>query len=1053
MRFFRSRSRSTDSPAAPEAASSSEKPDTAAPSRTGRSGQLYLFYKLMPVLVLAALVCSAFGLFVFSLSGGAQQSLTEQSAAWEAQSALVQQTERALDDARAALADSAATATEAAARADELLNLASAELRVPAAPQSGLSERLSLIRAAALTFTVVPFALALLVGFAITWALGRRLERIAQGVAAFQRGDLSHRIDDDRQDAIGELGRTLDTLAAGLAESTVSRDYLDTVIESVADPFGVVDPDGTVSRVNAATAALFGIPRGEIVGMSVAEIFARQPEVMMEFSMRVLDEGRVSGFETVYIQPDGTEVPVRLSAALMPRAADGSPQGLVMLAQDVTAVHRAHLQLVAAKEAAEDATRAKSEFLANMSHEIRTPLNGIIGMTGHLLDTPLSPEQQEYTAIVRTSGESLLGIINDILDFSKIEAGMLELEEHPFEIRSSFEDAMDLVAYRAAEKGVELAYLHDESLPYRASGDATRLRQVVVNLLANAVKFTDTGEVVLRVDAVDAPDVAGGTEQALHIAVRDTGIGIAPDRLEALFEAFTQADASTTRTYGGTGLGLAISKRLVDAMGGRIWAESVLGEGTTFHVVVPVEPLEGDAPDIVQDAAVALAGRRMLVVDDTPANRRILEVQGAKWGMEVVSVESAAAALETVTSQPAFDLAILDYQMPETDGATLARRLSALEPALPLVMLSSVHEPPDLPDGMLAATLHKPIKAGHLAHVVVQALSAGLPPPTRLAPAWTAPPRTGPSRGPVTSDAPLAERPRILVAEDNAVNRRVVELALKRSGVACTLVPDGSDAVASVAAARDADLPFDIVFMDLRMPEMDGLEATTRIREQTGHQPRIVAMTADVTHEKREACFAAGMDGFLGKPLDPVALAAVLSQIHDEIAEEAPRPLGTPGADPDDAPPAAAPSDAFVVRAEPQRPDEPAAFPALLAQVDHDDGLYRSLLTDAADSIQEEIAALRRALQADDLLSAARAAHTVKTMGALLEDEPLHNLGQRAQDACDAALLSPAVDAFLELYARAKVIAEVVAAETGAAVCAEDAPETSLAAVLDPGSD
>ena len=1047
MRFLPSRSRATDLPADADADADADAEPGADPrAALRRSGRLYLFYKLMPVLVLAALVCSGFGAFVYYAAGTAQAQLSEQRAALDATAAAADRSVAAVRSARQILADSTAAA---AVRAAALL--ADAEAGRRALPVSaGAGTTMSVIRASALTFTVVPFALALLVGFAITWALGRRLDRIAQGVAAFQQGDLSHRIDDDRQDAIGELGRTLDALAAGLAESTVSRDYLDTVIESVADPFGVVDPEGIVRRVNAATAALFGIPRDEIVGMSVAELFARQPEVMMEFSMRVLNEGHVSGFETVYVQPDGAEVPVRLSAALMPRAADGSAQGLVMLAQDVTAAHRAHQQLVAAKEAAEDATRAKSEFLANMSHEIRTPLNGIIGMTGHLLDTDLTDEQRDFAGIVRSSGESLLGIINDILDFSKIEAGMLELEAHPFEVRSAFEDAVDLVAYRAAEKGVELAYLHDEALPYRVSGDATRLRQVVVNLLANAVKFTDHGEVILTVEGVDAPDVAAGGEQALHISVRDTGIGIAPDRLDALFDAFTQADASTTRTYGGTGLGLAISKRLVDAMGGRIWAESVLGDGATFHVVVPVTPLPDDAPDLGSEASAVLAGRRMLVVDDTAANRRILEVQGQKWGMDVVAVDSAAAAIRTLTSQPAFDLAILDYQMPETDGATLARQLAALAPTLPLVMLSSVHQAPELPDGLLAAMLHKPIKSAHLAHVVVQALAAGLPQPARLNPAWTAPPRTGPSRYATAEPEAVAERPRILVAEDNPVNRRVVELALRRLGFACTLVPDGTDAVAAVAQARDDGRPVDLVFMDLRMPRMDGLEATGLIRAQDGAQPRIVAMTADVTHEKREACFAAGMDGFLGKPLDPPALAAVLDQLVEDIAEAAAESTTAPAAPAAPAEPVlvARPAEATQASA-PQASVPQAAFPALLHQVDHDAALYLSLLTDASASIQEEVATLRRALQAGDLATAARAAHTVKTMGALLEDQPLHDLGQHAQDACDAGQLSPAVDAFLELYARAKAVGEVVAAETGAAVCAEAAPEHSLASVLD----
>jgi two-component system, sensor histidine kinase and response regulator len=663
------------------------------------------------------------------------------------------------------------------------------------------------------------------------------------------------------------------------------KSFLNSLIENLPIAIVAIDVDEAVQMCNPAFESLFRYSQQAILGRPLAGLVTNsdlRPEV--ESNRESLLQGKTVHLVTQRTRSDGSLVDVE--AYCVPLGVEGKFTGALLLYQDITERKLAEEAMRHAKEAAEAASNAKSEFLANMSHEIRTPMNGILGMTELTLETDLNPEQRDYLGMVKTSADSLLVLLNDILDFSKIEAGKLDLDLAPFPIRESLGETLKILGIRAHEKSLELAWQVAEDVPEYVVGDLGRLRQVVVNLIGNALKFTQHGEVFLLVEKVrDLPK-----EVELHFSVRDTGIGIAKEKQIEIFAPFTQADGSTTRLYGGTGLGLGIATRLVELSRGKIWVDSELGRGSTFHFTIHFGTADGKSRECKVPDAEILQNSGALIVDDNQTNRTILLQMLAEWGLRAEAVDGARLALEALerarASKQPFDLVITDLHMPEADGFSLVEeiRRNPRSTHLPVIMLSSGSLRGDRErcrDLAIAACLTKPVQPSELLDVLLNELT-----------------RARPERPEVTvSREPIAEqRPglKVLLAEDNAVNRLLARRLLEKYGNTVIAVENGQEALEAIEREKP-----DLVIMDVQMPVMDGLEAirAVRTKEQTSglHLP-IIALTAHAMKGDRERCLEAGADDYLTKPIRAAELFAALSRM--KTGNIAPDPPPAMAADP-----------------------------------------------------------------------------------------------------------------------------------------------------------
>lgn len=650
------------------------------------------------------------------------------------------------------------------------------------------------------------------------------------------------------------------------------------------------DVNGVIDVFNVGAERMLGYTAEEMIGRETPQIIHLESEVIARGQELTRELGRkIEGFrvfvenasrgqpderEWTYVRKDGNRLLVNLVVTAR-RDRDGHVIGFLGIATDISARKRAEADILKAKEAAEAANRAKSDFLANMSHEIRTPLNAIIGMTELVLDTELSLTQREYLAMVNESGESLLAVINDILDFSKIEAGKLSLEETPFNIREVLGDTLKSLALRAHRKRLELVCHIAPDVPFMIAGDPHRLRQMVINLIGNAIKFTESGEVVLDV-AMDRMEAGG---PMLHFRVEDTGVGIPQEKLDTIFEAFEQADTSTTRRYGGTGLGLAIVSRLVDLMEGNIWVESEVGQGSVFHFTARFgQPSSDQVPAGSDIYPPMLRGLRVLVVDDNASSRRTLTEMLTNWGMQPNAVSTLAEGISELQQSweqgTPFAITLADSSLPGHDGFELVRHFQSRpgQSGSLIMMLTSADRSDDLAryqQSGIAGCLIKPVKQSELLDAIVLAVGAAAP--AAAAPATAIPTRT-------------ATRPKsILLAEDSPINQKLAIGLLERWGHRVTVATTGNEAV-----RLTAEQPFDLVLMDVQMPELDGLDATRQIRQrenQTGGHLPIIAMTAHAMKGDRELCLSAGMDGYLMKPIRAEQLFRQIEEVSSEEAD------------------------------------------------------------------------------------------------------------------------------------------------------------------------
>ena len=644
-----------------------------------------------------------------------------------------------------------------------------------------------------------------------------------------------------------------------------SERQLMAVFNTVAEAIFSADEEGRILSVNNEGTRLWEYEIKDLLGQSIDHLFS-QPGFFNEAREQSTNQTQVTYVEAEAITRQGRRFTAEIS---FDRAEVDGVTIYTLAARDITERREYEKRLLEAKEMAEAGNRTKSEFLANMSHEIRTPMNGVIGMTGLLMETELSPTQHDFVETLRTSGESLLAIINDILDFSKIEAGRLTLNQFPFDLRSCVEEALDLLAPKAREKHLDFVHIIHEDLPASLVGDDQRLRQVLLNLLGNAIKFTDKGEVCLEVTGWALPPLEGTAQDAqdaweISFAVRDTGIGIPHEKMDLLFKVFSQIDATATRSRGGTGLGLAICERLVQLMGGSISVTSEMGRGSTFLFTIRATSAGSRRKETVDEA---LQGSRLLVVDDNDTNRSILALHTKRWGMDVTACGSGEEALKLLRNGEKFSAAVIDMMMPGMDGLEVAAALREIPQAkkMPVILLSSggIEEiDPARRQVGFFSIIPKPWKSATLQRELLRVLGPQDPPALSV----TEPPR-------VLESGPAANLPvRILVVEDNPTNRQVVLTVLNALGYEPDIAENGQTGIEMAEVGG-----YDLILLDVQMPDIDGWTVARHLRQYVrSKRLSIVAITAGVTPDDRQRCFDAGMDDFVMKPFKISTLKEVI---------------------------------------------------------------------------------------------------------------------------------------------------------------------------------
>ena len=747
------------------------------------------------------------------------------------------------------------------------------------------------------------------------------------------------------------------------------------------------DLEGRVVEGNKRYCDTLGMPLAALIGKTDNDLFpAELAKKYRDDDAKVIRTGEVLQDTEEHVKPDGRRIYVEVLKSPV-RNANGRIVGVQGMFWDVTDRVRAEHRLQAAKAAADAANRAKSQFLANMSHEIRTPLGGLIGMTDLLLETPLTDRQREFVAMARQSGESLLMVINDILDFSKIEAGKFELHPVAFDVRECAGDTMKMLALKAHQKGLELACHVHPDVPQNVRGDSARLRQVVMNLVGNAVKFTDQGEVVLDVKVGDSDDERGNGRPEgdghveLEFSVRDTGIGIPEGKLEDIFEAFLQADATTTRKYGGTGLGLSISHRLVELMDGRIWVESRPDRGSTFHFTAQFETVPASATALPSVSAAGLSGLHVLVVDDHETNRQILCEMLDSWSMRPTAASDAKEAMDQLLQAGAkgepIQVVLTDCQMPDVDGFELAGQIraeAALDRTTVIIMLSSADRTGDLERCAslgIDSYLVKPVKQSELFDAIVEAIDG------RRKPGVSADDDLTAAAGLPGPDLPPL---RILVAEDSLINQRLLVGLLENRGHRVVVVDNGQKAVDAVTRET-----FDVALMDIQMPEMDGLEATRRIRawqRDAAESPRlpIVAITAHAMQGDRARCIEAGMDAYVTKPIRAERLFDTIAQVAEAPTRPDTPPVSDAPIEPDvrTAEAETAPAETASKRNVPEDARCAAHWETALESAGGNRQLLLELVEVSVGECPRLLGEVRRAIEGGDHAALLLAAHTLK---------------------------------------------------------------------------